>query len=229
MKVRTSVLISNSVKDDLLFIFFLFILNNILKERGQCMTINNYMNLSSISGTKIVSLANIQQSLMNNYRNIQSSIELLRLEHKKDYVRIYVKVPSETANIDYLVIMDFFTIDGTINGNTLFQCFSNSPALMFNFAYIYNQNDLLIPEFIKYFNKLAITNKPEKRNPSLLLGFEKSIFYTILFVQGRYKQGFPKDNKGTTPNIITPDKMVKLIAQSKEKFGVKKKTTLFKF
>jgi len=194
------------------------------------MTINDYMNLKSISGTKIVSLNNIQRILMENYRNIQTKIHILRLENTKEYTRVFLEIPSETVNINYIVILDFY-IDGDkgLNGGTHFKLFSNSPSLQFTFAYLYNKSDMLITDFKKYFNTKSFENKPEKRNPSMLIGFEKSVFYAILFIQAKYRAGFPKDNKGTIPKIIPVDSIIKLISKSKEKQGTIKKQTSFKF
>lgn len=193
-------------------------------------SINDYMNLKSISGTKIVSLANIQRALLDNYRAISNNIKTQRIEHTKEFTRIYLSVPSETVNIDYIVVLDFYVEpNGNITGNTKFKLFTNSPAMQFTFAYLYNKSDLLIQDFKKYLHPRSLEERPDKRNPSMLLGFEKSIFYAILFIQSKYKAGFPKDNKGTVPKIIPVYSMVKLIAKSKEKGGVIKKNAYFKF
>jgi hypothetical protein len=61
--------------------------------------------------------------------------------------------------------------------------FSNAPNFMFTYAYVLNEDDLLIDLLKSKIDRRALTQEPDKRNPSEDLGFEKSMYFAGLYIK----------------------------------------------
>ncbi len=133
--------------------------------------------------------------------NLELRFSLLLKRHKlfpakvyqnKDASRvlIHVKVPSENETykkLYYDVFYEFSILDGNARQLSLnayhIKFFSNSPAFTYTYAYVVNTNGL-IPNFLmEKVDEKSIHSKPTLKNPTLVLGFEKSLYFAALYIK----------------------------------------------
>jgi len=174
-------------------------------------TINDYMNLKGIDGTRIIATKDIQRILQYNYDDIKQKVQLLYVGDVSDGVRrVILNIPSESCGTDmyYTTVLDIYTNgEKEVKGNMFIKFFSNSPNFMFTYAFVYNQHNLIVEDYKKYLNRKSLTDKPKIRNPKQLLGIEKSIAYSILYIREvlRYKISY---NTGREPRVIPSSDMI---------------------
>lgn len=134
----------------------------------------------------------IKQTLNTNYINLiqkagKFEVNISKIKNSYFY---HVKVPSDTylKELYYDVVIKFSpndekSIDFSNISNYNITFFSNSPSFMYMYTYLYNKNNLLIPELNTKYSKIALTQKPNIKNPKTTLGYEKSIYYALLFIK----------------------------------------------
>jgi len=134
-------------------------------------------------------------------RNLQERYRKLRLANHSGFkVQIFLrssdgvyffkfKIPSEEfpTKLSYDVVLKFTPpADKTrlisLNQYTL-TVFSNSLNFNFTYTYIYNLFNILIPELKVKYSEIAIKNPPIIKNPNQDMGFEKSVYYALLFMK----------------------------------------------
>jgi hypothetical protein len=112
--------------------------------------------------------------------------ELFR--EKNDYY-FHIKMPSEQfSTIFYDVVIELrpsisaVLTEGTLlNYSMLF--FSNSPSFVYTYAYISKKDHILIPFLETKLNTAALTQPPAVKNPIEIYGFEKSIYFALLYLK----------------------------------------------
>lgn len=122
-----------------------------------------------------------------------------RLTNKKDITcRVYIHeefyyfhllIPSDSddLNIHYDVVIKFCPankhskFDNFLN-NYYVKFFSNCPSFTYTFAYVYMNNGLLIDELKGRYRDEVLTQKPNIRNRSGLINYDKSIFYACKYI-----------------------------------------------
>lgn len=120
--------------------------------------------------------------LIQQYKQIKVAVFKI-----KDTNRIifYLEMPSEKyENLFYDVFVEVQE-DPEISRSRLtnfpVRFYSNSPSFTFTYTYVLNKEKKIIPEFlIAHCNRKALTEKPEVRNPMESMGFEKSIYFSLL-------------------------------------------------
>ena len=117
---------------------------------------------------------------------------------EKDSYYFVFKVPSETyyeQGLEYDVVIQFVPIGNSKNNQTLnnyaIKLFSNAPNFMFTYAYLYNQDDIIIDCLKSKLSERSLTEKPDVRNPNLSYGFEKSVYFALTYI---IEHGFTKKN-----------------------------------
>lgn len=121
-------------------------------------------------------------------RNPSGFIKNIYLENKKDYYFVF-SIPSEKFDsLYYDVVIRFFPKTTAVAAestllNYNIQFFSNSPAFVYTYAYISNKDKLLIPFLKGKLNKLSLTQAPTVKNPVEIYGFEKSIYFSLLYIK----------------------------------------------
>jgi len=99
----------------------------------------------------------------------------------------HVQVPSESLDKPFFfdVLIEIDTLSKESKKALLeskVRVFSNNQAFSFTYAYKANKDDLIISWLKDKFDKKALTQKPVVRNPDVLMGFEKSIYYASQFI-----------------------------------------------
>jgi hypothetical protein len=106
-----------------------------------------------------------------------------------DNIVLLAEVPSEsdTMEFSYDVVIRFIAPEdkderGNLMNYTMQFC-SNSPNFAFTYAYSIFHKGWMIDELEPMFSKMFYTDKPTVRNPVLEFGFEKSIYFTLLYLK----------------------------------------------
>lgn len=109
------------------------------------------------------------------------------------------KIPSEhftnskliKDKLLYDVVIQLLPIGDAHNDLTLnryaVKVFSNAPNFTFTYAYVYNKDGIIIDFLKNKLPNLALTKPPEIRNPHQEYGFEKSVYFALLYITtGKY-------------------------------------------
>lgn len=96
-------------------------------------------------------------------------------------VRVWIKVPStKFEKISYDVILDLDFSESNYLNNATVKYYTNSPAWMFTYAFVANENDYIIDELKDYVSEKALTEDPRITNPTTSFGFEKVTHFALL-------------------------------------------------
>ena len=158
------------------------------------MTINNF--LQNPTGAYSASFARrdlIIQGMKWRYQELikkHGNLQMIHVWEQNDNVYFHFKVPSEKfgKKCMYDVVIKFVCSNPTLmkSSTTLngygINVFSNSPNFMFTYAYVYNQDGILIPESKTKLPEKCLTDKPEIKNPNESYGFEKSVYFAMLYI-----------------------------------------------
>lgn len=110
-------------------------------------------------------------------------------DEKNNVYYIHLKIPSEVvAKFYYDVVFRFSTDASAINaGRSLnkydVQFFSNDPAFVYTYAFVFNQKGLVIKDIASKLGKYAITKTPDIKNPDKSTGYVKSFYFAYLFMK----------------------------------------------
>lgn len=122
---------------------------------------------------------------------------------------LHMEVPSEyyyKEGLFYDVVIQFMVTDSSRVDLTLknyrIRLYSNSPAFMFTYGYVYNKDENLVPFLKNKLSSLALTKAPVIRNPDESYGYEKSVYFAILFL---------RDNPRLTNKAMINSKPLKLV------------------
>jgi len=132
--------------------------------------------------------------------NLEDRFAKLLKERKKDFKLIifrgqdkneyffYFKIPSENLDITYDVVLQFIPTEmkclqsKNIDGYAI-NVFSNSLNFTFTYAYVYNQDGIICPALKDKVSKKALTEKPTIKNQNEIYGFEKSVYFALLYLK----------------------------------------------
>lgn len=170
-------------------------------------TLEEFYRNPAGTGVTSMSIGTLKDSYRRRYEYMISKGKRFNCtvykEHDNSFY-YHIIVPSELNLNNYDVVVHLFTIDG---GNNMkkwnVQLFSNSPAFTFTYAYVYNDNGLLIPWLKNKFNKETFSELPTERNPDILISYDKSIFFALhhLMVSLSMTQRFLMNKKGVPFDI----------------------------
>jgi hypothetical protein len=136
----------------------------------------------------------VMNDLVYRYtKNIKEKLKVRYFKENNDYF-IYAKVPSESndiypdsAPIHYDVIIQLtppnkaaLALDSIREYDV--KVFSNIPSFVFTFNYVYHYKRALINLPQEYYTRKAIMEKPRVRNPLYLLGIDKSLWFTVYYL-----------------------------------------------
>jgi hypothetical protein len=135
-----------------------------------------------------LTIRNLNERYMKLMQDKEKEFKLERFKDKNDYY-FYFKIPSEThENLHYDVVLQFKPIgaqsinDMTLNNYSV-KLFSNSPNFVFTYAYVYNNDGILIDFLKEKISKKALTEPPNIKNPVHSYGFEKSVYFALLYIK----------------------------------------------
>lgn len=200
------------------------------------LSLKNIIQQPESSGSAAGTSRYMSRELLNNaYRNLKEIKKGLIGYNKKTHTGyIHVQVPSTLGSAkpnymtdedlkkfktdvyyDVVIAVDFS--DGTTITNLNFKVFSNSPNFQFTYAYVLNQSDSLVNETKHLCMKKALTDEPKTRNPNMTWGFEKTVFFAIMYLKSlRIMEGSNLYNILSTSSNTAKD-VLKPVMHAKDK------------
>jgi len=169
-------------------------------------TLQQLIKNPSGSGTAyMASRKNIIENLDYHYEKLVDNKKFRYQVYSKDEVTIFhIQVPSETLEkpfyFDVVLEVDSSSETAKTILNAPLKIFSNSPAFIFNYAFVARKEEMLIEWLSKKINKKALTLNPDVKNPPEVMGFEKSIYFAIKYVI---------NNKLFSRETVEPEKLNK--------------------
>ena len=116
------------------------------------------------------------------------TIEMNIYTHKKD-VYYHLLIPTENKDRDnsYDVIIKFKHTDKSDDADQTYrqyqiEFFSNCPSFTYGYAYVANINGYLIKEFSNKYEEKVLKYPPVSKNPGLVFGYEKSIYFACKYI-----------------------------------------------
>lgn len=112
-------------------------------------------------------------------------------DKKTDRYFMHMQVPSEVVpKFYYDVVVEFYPLKAenkTENDlkNYGAKFFSNDPAFVFTYEYVFSKNGLFVEDLKSKASKLALKMKPEEKNPYEIPGYVKSLYFCFLHMKSR--------------------------------------------
>ena len=159
-------------------------------------TFDEWIKNPSGGRSKLVGERDIAQAVYNDKYNKMlllcgGHINYLLFRSGHDRFVIYIQMPSEKSkHLFYDVVIEFTTKDDVskkLGKLTPYKVrfFSNDPNFIYTFAYVYNKNNLIIPELVSKIGEKALKEKPKETNPNKMVGYVKSFYFAYIFMQSR--------------------------------------------
>jgi len=139
-----------------------------------------------------------------NKRKEDFKVIIFNGKDKNQFI-FYFKIPSEDIpKLTYDVVLKFIpTTLGCVSNPTLKQyainVFSNSPNFIYTYAYVYNKDEIVVKELKDKLSKQALEEEPKIKNVNLDYGFEKSVYFALLYM--KYNN---LDKKMTIKSFLQP-------------------------
>lgn len=162
------------------------------------MTFDEYITNPMGKSNAVLSVA-VREAQRNIYTNKFNNI-LLRENGRIDYFLykgkgaiyyIHIKIPSEVVKDFYYDVVIKFIGDAkkvavfTKLDKYDVQFFSNDPAFVFNYTYVFGKKGLFIKELSQRMSNKALHSPAKEKNPDNTVGYVKSIYFAYLFMKQR--------------------------------------------
>ena len=146
------------------------------------------------SGFSAVSIKYLLENLQKRYLvNIEPNVTIVDAVKEKDNYFILVKIPSESNTeyksdkIFYDVIIELLPPNKSYLNNESVRdydvrVYSNCPSFTYTFTYVYYKKDALIKMPKGAYTRKALSKAPKVRNPLLLFGIEKTLWFAICYI-----------------------------------------------
>lgn len=115
----------------------------------------------------------------------------LYYDEKKNRYFAHIKIPSETVEKFYYdTVIEFYTDSNVEEAGTNLlkyytKFYSNDPAFVYTYAYVFSHNELFIEELKSKMSKKALKDRAEEKNPSNQVGYVKTIYFAYLFMSSK--------------------------------------------
>ena len=149
------------------------------------------------SGFSAVSIKYLLEDLQHRYVANISDFVKIKVIKEKDTYYVLLKLPSESNSkypesnhIFYDVILELIPPNkNALNEDKLrdydVKVFSNCPSFVYTFTYVYYKKGALINMPKGFYTRKAISSAPKSRNPLLLFGIEKTLWFSICYMDDR--------------------------------------------
>jgi hypothetical protein len=113
-------------------------------------------------------------------------------DEKTNAYYAHIKVPSEVVKDFYYDTIIKFYRDASLGikeESNLFkyqaQFFSNDPAFVYTYAYVFRKHNLFIPELASKMSREALKEAAKEKNPGENVGYVKSLYFAYLVMENR--------------------------------------------
>lgn len=148
-------------------------------------TIKEFIDNPAIDGNKYyTNIVNTRQfefrykRLVNKYPDFDVFIFI----ENANSIYYLIIVPSEVRKNDYDVVVHMVGDGDNISNWKIRNLFSNNPAFIFEFAYVFNKNDFLIPFLSNKYVPEVLSIKPKIHNRNYALGYDHSIYHALRYL-----------------------------------------------
>ena len=204
------------------------------------MTINQFLKNpaghgSAAGARRDIIIENLENRYHKLYKNAKRLFKMSVFTEDSNYFFIF-NIPSETyykEKLVYDVVIQLIPMGSASRDLTLnryaVKVFSNAPNFLFTYAYVYNKDDIIIDFLKDKVSELALTKPPEKRNPYQEYGFEKSVYFALLYIVGNkhVTKALLKKNKDLNIKLIQ-NKIISCEEKLEEYNNIKNKELLKK-
>ena len=177
------------------------------------------------SGFSAVSIKYLLEDLQKRYlQNIKPELVCKAIKIKNDYF-VYFQIPSESNSeypsdkVHYDVILQLVPPNASwLESENLrdfdVRVYSNCPSFTFTFTYVYYKQGALINMPHGAYTRKALNTKPVTRNPLLLYGIEKSLWFAICYMDENHLF-----RRSKLDAMITDDKTLKDLVKEYNMLG----------
>lgn len=156
-----------------------------MDKKDEVLTLGKYIiNPTNNKGNLVLNLNSIRNDLNLRYDKLLENKKKdfkLNVYEKKDDLFVYIKEPSESYNMTYDIVFQINKNNESIEKSPL-KVFSNSPSFAYTYAYVFNNNNLLIEDLKKKYSKEFFKRLPYQRNFYEIVSIEKSLFIAINYL-----------------------------------------------
>ena len=159
----------------------------------------------------------------------QKRITMSTYKQKDSYFFVF-KIPSESVDrLFFDVVLEFlpFPDDEGLNSEQIvdndktflrhhIRIYSNNPSFMFTYTYVVNKAKMIVPQLVKHCSPLALTKEPQIKNPYEVYGFEKTIYFALLYM--KYNGFFNRQLADTNAKVLVNDGLRQVVASQNSKF-----------
>ena len=144
-------------------------------------------NPAGKGSTAFASRELIRTKVRENFYKIKDKIKMEVFKYKNTYLFKF-KIPSESVDDFYYdAVLLLYPENGDIQNertirNYKIDMFSNMPSFVFTYLNTIYENDMIIDFMRSKLPKSAMKQEAELRNPTGSFGFEKSIYYSALYI-----------------------------------------------
>lgn len=153
------------------------------------MNIKEFLNNPTGKGSVIPGKGAILDDLDRRYKSLltRGDFEVKVYKNKNNiYYHIIIKTEDTERENDYDIVLEFIPNKQNKNDSTVknfdIKFFSNCPSFVYTYAYVANLNKLLITSLSNKYDKKILKYPPVSRNPHLMMGYEKSIYFACKFL-----------------------------------------------
>ena len=155
------------------------------------LTLEQYLvNPTRMPNPAVLNLSSVRKALDLRYDKVIEEHPKFKLDvYKKgnDILYVHMKIPSESFDLNYDVVIELPNISGTVIRDSTFRVFNNTPSFLYTYTYVYNLYNLLIDDFKSLYNKEALTKEPVMKNYIKIISYEKSLYYAITYLLSHYE------------------------------------------
>ena len=161
------------------------------------MTLKEFLDNPVGKGDASINASLITDALSKKYENSytdnaigkKKQIEMKVLHQPiKDIYWIILTIPSETGRGNSYDVVYKFTNPKSGNRLSLsisgfdIQIFANSPSFAYTYAYVYNENNLLISDLSGKLGNVFMKKSPDTRNRNRVILFDKYIYFGAKYI-----------------------------------------------
>lgn len=190
-------------------------------------------NPSGNRGNMAMNLKMVQDQLDIRYAKLINSVKTFKYQIydiDEKTILVYVHLPSEKYKMTYDVLIQIDKSEEQIMKNT-FKVYSNSPSFVFTYAYVFNVENLLISFLKSKYDKNIFKKRPVQRNFYGMISYEKSIYFSILYILKKYqniseleKKAKKFNKKSILEEVKTPQYKIDQFNRLRKKESAENKT-----
>lgn len=151
------------------------------------MTIHEYLNNPMGKGNAAFLIGQAKSEMISKFLLDEDKMKVQIYDTKKTVV-FHFEMPSKSSKgVIYDIVLEFpyKEVDFTTAKNIFnfpFKVYSNCPSFVYTYAYIFNQNGLIIDWLKSRYDKKTLQTPPTNRNRLGVIFYEHSVFNAVYYI-----------------------------------------------